>query len=103
MDAESPHGDDLADALIPVVDRLVVALDSAAVASAFVDAGQLVGNELAGAYWLAVLAAGMCSEDHTPDAALGWTVDPAAYQQLRTRADALTASLRAGRMTERGC
>lgn len=99
-------GDELTTALIPVADRLISAvhqLDRQAVGEAFVDAGEIAGTDLAGAQLLAVIAAGMCSEDHTPDAALGWTHNPAAYQNLRTRADALTASLRAGRLTDKGC
>jgi hypothetical protein len=96
--------DELTTALIPVADRLVSAvhaLDADAVAQARDDAAALAGDELLALRHLAVILAGMCSEDHNPDAALGWTHDPAAYQQFRSRADALTASLRAGRIAER--
>lgn len=95
-------GDELIAALIPVADRLVTAVhadDQAAVGQLLDEAGQLAGDHLLGAWHLAVVAAGMCSEDHTPDAALGWTRNRAAYQSLRSTADALTASLRAGRTT----
>lgn len=99
------QGDALTAALIPVADRLISAvhaLDADLVAQAIADAAELAdGDELLAARHLAVIAAGMCSEDHTPDAALGWTHDPAAYRHFRSRADALTASLRAGRIAER--
>lgn len=99
------QGDALTAALIPVADRLVSAvhaMDADLVAQALADAADLAGDYMAGARHLAIIAAGMCSEDHTPDAALGWTHDPAAYRHFRSRADALTASLRAGRTAERG-
>jgi hypothetical protein len=100
---DTSHGDEVVTALILVPDQLISAvhqLDAAGVTAAFETAGQLALDELAGARHLAVVAAGMCSEDHTPPASLGWTLDPSAYRQFRSRADALTASLRAGRTAQ---
>src|ERR1700761_7268109 len=94
------RGDELMDALVPTVARLVGAvhdLDRGAVAAAFAEAGRLAGDPLAAAWHLAVLAAGMVSEDPSPSAALGWTRNPELYHQLKSgTTDALTASLRAG-------
>lgn len=98
------QGDALTAALIPVADRLVSAvhaMDATAVAQARDDAAALAGHELLALRHLVVVLAGMCSEDHNPDAALGWTHDPAAYRHFRSRVDALTASLRAGHIAER--
>lgn len=100
------QGDELTTALIPVADRLISAVhavDPEAVAQALDEAATLAGNELGAARHLTVLLAAWCSEDHAAAAALGWTLNPAEYQRLRSSADALTASLRAGRTTaERG-
>jgi hypothetical protein len=105
-------GDELTTALIPVADRLISAVhavDPDAVAACFTEAANLAGADTAGEPWdvlvrhldvvrtLAGLLAAWCSEDHAAPAALGWTLDPTAYLQFRSRADALTASLRAGR------
>jgi hypothetical protein len=95
-----PDGDALTLALIPIALDLVTAvhaLDRAAVAALLDQAALLSSDPLTGARHLAIIAAGMCSEDHAAPASLGWTVNPAAYHQLRSGTDALTASLRAGR------
>jgi hypothetical protein len=94
------HDDELTAALLPTVADLIVAvhdLDQAAVAGAFEEAGRLAGDDLAAARLLAVLAAGICLDDQTLSASLGWTLNPDEYQRLRSRVDALTASQRAGR------
>jgi HNH endonuclease len=96
------RGDELMTALVPTLERLITAahaLDGDAVAAALAEAGRLAGSRVAGVTHLAVLAAGACSEDHNPAAALGWTLAPGAYQTLRHTTDALTASLRAGMST----
>jgi hypothetical protein len=95
-------GDELTTALIPVADRLISAvhaIDPEAVAACLADAQELAGGQLAAAQALTMLLAAWCSEDHTATAALGWTVNPAEYHRQRSSADALTASLRAGRTT----
>lgn len=102
--AEPITGDELTTALIPVADRLigaVHAIDPEAVAACLADAEEFAGGQLPAAQALTVLLAAWCSEDHSDKAALGWTLDPAAYQQLRCSTDALTASLRAGQAAER--
>lgn len=94
------RGDELIEALVPTVMELITAvhnLDQTAVARVFAEAERLAGNPLAAAWHVAVLAAAMCSEDYAANASLGWTLNPAEYQRLRSRCDALTASLRAGR------
>lgn len=96
------QGDDLVTALIPLAERLISAVhavDPEAVAAVLDDATELAGDFLAANQHLVVLLAGMCSEDHAANAALGWTVNPAEYHRLRSSHDALTASLRAGRTT----
>jgi hypothetical protein len=101
--AEPLAGDELTTALIPVADRLISAVhavDADEVSTSLAEATQLAGNRLAAAQALTVLLAAWCSEDHAAGAALGWTVNPAEYHRLRSSADALTASLRAGRTTE---
>lgn len=93
------HGDTLIDALIPLADHLVKAVhnDNQAVVADILDhARVLAGDPLTAALALTVLCAGMCSEDHAPAAALGWTRNRATYRELRRTTDALTASLRAG-------
>jgi hypothetical protein len=106
--AEPLAGDELTTALIPVADRLISAVhavDPTRVAQALADAATLAGPDADYAqHWavlqgLALLLAAWCSEDHAAPAALGWTVNPAEYHRLRSSADALTASLRAGRTT----
>lgn len=95
-------GDDLTTALIPLAERLISAVhavDANEVSALLAEATQLAGDQLGAARALAVLLAAWCSEDHSAAAALGWTVNPAEYQQLRSNHDALTASLRAGRTT----
>lgn len=91
--------DELIGALIPLAEagiKLVHAGNATAVADLFARAAHLAGDPLTGARAVAVIALGMCSEEHTPAATLGWTRDPARYRQLRANHDALTASLRAG-------
>lgn len=100
-------GDDLISALVPAASALIDAvhnLDADAVNTALGHAMWEATGPLTGLRHLAILLAGMCSEDHAPAAALGWTVNPAEYHRLRSSTDALTASLRAGRTTteERG-
>lgn len=93
-------GDDLIDALIPLADHLVKAVhaDNDDVVSDIVNhATALVGDPLPAAHALLVICAGMCSEDHGPKAALGWTLNRGEYRRQRKNVDALTASLRAGR------
>jgi hypothetical protein len=100
--AEPLAGDALVTALIPAAQALidaVHALDADAVNAALGTAMWEATGPLAGLRHLAVLLAAMCSEDHAAPAALGWTVNPAEYHRLRSSADALTASLRAGRTT----
>jgi hypothetical protein len=100
QEASPPTGDVLTNALVPVASALigaVHAMDPEAVAAALADAEELAGGQLAAAQALTVLLAAWCSEDHAPAAALGWTNNPTAYHQYRSTADALTASLRAGR------
>lgn len=101
------EGDALVTALIPAAQALidaVHALDADAVNTALGRAMWEAPGPLTGLRHLAVLLAGMCSEDHSAAAALGWTLNPDEYQRLRSSTDALTASLRAGRTTteERG-
>lgn len=96
-------GDQLVSELVPLADRLVAAvhaMNADEVRQVLTDAAWLAGSSLAGAQHLAVVLAGMCSEDHVPAAALGWTANPAAYHRLRDGCDALTASLRAARTPE---
>lgn len=100
---DSPRGDDLTTALIPVALDLISAvhnLDPDGVAEALGAAQWEATGPLTGLKHLAVLLAAWCSEDHAPAAALGWTLNPGEYQRLKSSADALTASLRAGRTTE---
>lgn len=102
--AEPLTGDALVTALIPAAQALidaVHALDPDAVNTALGQAMWEATGPLAGLRHLAVLLAGMCSEDHAPAAALGWTLDPGAYRELRTTCDALTASLRTARTADR--
>jgi hypothetical protein len=93
-------GDALTEALVPLAVDLVHAVHADnrdVVGDVFGHAAALAGDPLTAARHLAVLAAGMCSEDHGPTAALGWTLNPAEYRRLRHTTDALSASLRAGR------
>jgi hypothetical protein len=102
--AEPLTGDELTTALIPVADRLISAVhavDPEGVAAALGTAMWEATGPLTGLRHLAVVLAGMCSEDHTAAAALGWTLDPARYRELRTTCDALTASLRTARTADR--
>jgi hypothetical protein len=97
-------GDALTAALIPLAEDLVAAvhaLKSTVVADILDHAAALAGDHLAGARSLAVLCAGMASEDHGVTASLGWTLDPAGYQRRRGREAALLASLHAGRDADR--
>lgn len=97
-------GDDLTAALLPVASDLVTAVhdhNRADVADALTAAERLAGDPLAAARHLAVLCAGMCSEDHAQVASLGWTLNPVEYRRLKTNADCLTASLRAGRTEQK--
>lgn len=98
------HGDALISALVPIASALIGAvhsLNADEISALFAEATQLAGDHLTAARALTVLLAAWCSEDHAPAAALGWTVNPAEYQRLRSSTDALTASLRAGRTTEK--
>jgi hypothetical protein len=95
-----PVGDDLIAALIPVSLDFVTAVhdDNATIVNAaFAAAEQAAGDDLTAARALAILCAGMCSEDHAPVASLGWTLNRDEYHRLKPGMDALTASLRAGR------
>lgn len=98
-------GDELTEALLPLLEELVAAvhdLDRERVDAVFAAAEQLVGDPVATARHLAVLTAAMASEDHSVTAALGWTLNPEEYRELRATTDALTASLRAARADPRG-
>lgn len=98
--AAGPIGDDLIAALVPVALDLVTAVhndDIAAVDQVSAAATDLAGDPYAAAWALAILCAGMCSEDHAPVASLGWTLNRDEYHRLKPGMDALTASLRAGR------
>lgn len=93
-------GDDLTTALVPLAVDLVAAvhaLKPAVVADILDHAAALTGDHLTAARHLAVLCAGMASEDHSDKAALGWTLDPDGYRVLRSTEEALAASLHAGR------
>lgn len=95
-------GDDLMRALLPVANDLVTAVhedDREAVAVALDAAERLACDPVTAARHLAVLCAGMCSEDHAQAASLGWTLNPREYRRLKANVDCLTASLRAGRAT----
>lgn len=98
-------GDELTVALVPLAVDLVAAvhaLNRAVVADILEHAAALAGDHLTAARLLAVLCAGMVSEDHAPAASLGWTLDPAGYQRRRETEAALLASLHAGRDAIRG-
>lgn len=101
----SLRGDELMQALLPTVADLIAAVhdrDSTAVGNVFAEAERLAGGPLPATRYLAVLAAGMASEDHSVSAALGWTLDPDEYYRLRSITDALSASLRAGQAMPKG-
>lgn len=92
-------GDELTTALIPLAVDLVAAvhaLNGDVVADILEHAAALAGDHLAAARLLAVLCAGMASEDHAAQASLGWTLDPAGYSSRREFETALAASLHAG-------
>lgn len=94
------EGDHRTETLLPLVRDLITAVHAfnrQVVADIFEHATALTGDPLAAARHLAVIAAGMCSEDHAPTAALGWTLNPAGYRRYRSSRDALSASLQAGR------
>lgn len=98
-------GDALMEALVPLAADLVTAVHAtnrAVIADILEHARVLAGDPLTAAQHLAVLAAGMASEDHAPAAALGWNRNRALYRQLRATTDALTASLRAGSTAQPG-
>jgi hypothetical protein len=93
-------GDELTAALIPLALDLITAvhdLNPAVVADILEHAAALTGDHYTAAQHLAVLCAGMASEDHAAAASLGWTLDPAGYRIRRLTEDALAASLHAGR------
>lgn len=97
-------GDELADALVPLAADMVTAAHAKnrpLVGDIFAHATALAGDELVAAQLLAVLCAAMCSEDHAPNASLGWTRNPAEYRRLRSTMDALSASLHAGQQQTR--
>lgn len=91
-------GDALVTALIPAAQALidaVHALDPDAVSAALGHAMWEAPGPLTGLRHLAIVLAAWCSEDHNETAALGWTLDPDHYRELRSTCDSLTASLRA--------
>jgi hypothetical protein len=98
-------GDELTAALLPLAADLVTAvhaLNGVVVGDILEHAAALAGDHLAAARHLAVLCAGMVSEDHSATASLGWTLDPAGYQRRRSTEVALLASLHAGQDAQRG-
>jgi hypothetical protein len=98
-------GDELTAALIPLALDLITAihdLNPAVVADILEHAAALTGDHLTAVRHLAVLCAGMGSEDHAAVASLGWTRDPAGYRIRRLTEDALTASLHAGQSPGKG-
>lgn len=96
-------GDELTEALIPLAVDLVAAvhaLKQGVVADILDHAAALAGDHLTAARLLAVLCAGMVSEDHSEKATLGWTLNPDGYRVLRSTEEALAASLHAGRAAD---